>query len=82
MIGPDFIAKTSQQMSADAAPQLLAITEAALIRHGTANLHLSQELITRIGLTLNEVQDQSFLLGVAMAFKVVAKLNEDAVEVQ
>ncbi len=82
MIDATFIAKTSQQMSADAGPQLLVITEAALIRHGTANLHLSQDLIMRIGLTLNEVQDQSFLLGVAMAFKLVAKLNEDAVKIQ
>ena len=66
-----WVARESGRVAHEAEPQLVAIAEAANNRHQTASIALNQTDMAKIAITMSEIQNQSFMLGVQMGMKLV-----------
>jgi hypothetical protein len=76
MSKPEWITKTSEKIAQEGESQLLQIAEDAAARHGIAAVILPQDDAVRLACFLNEVQHQSFILGIQLAFGIVKDLAE------
>lgn len=66
----------------NAAPDLEAIATEAIKRYGVERVKLDQDDLVRFGLAMNEVQHQSFNLGVRIGMELVVNLFKAAEEKQ
>jgi hypothetical protein len=74
------VAAVARRAAESAQPDLDAITEDVITRHKLDALAIEQQLLVRIGLALNDLQYQSFNLGVRIGAHLMLELARTQVE--
>jgi hypothetical protein len=68
------ISDASAAAASEAQEQLNAIAENVIKKHGLSAINLTPDELCRVGLTLNDMQGESFNLGVRVGIKLVITL--------
>lgn len=71
---PEQIAEAAKAAADEAVPELEAIAEAAIKDHNLPAIKLTPDEMCRIGLALNDIQQNSFNLGAKVGQKMLIKL--------
>lgn len=73
------IVELASQAADKAVPELVKIMETAIKQHGLDKIRLDQSSVVSIGLAMNDVQGESFNVGVRLGLKLLMDaLDEEA----